>query len=92
MVEVFVDQVGVFLQEVGVQHLHDETDGVSVQLSAQELWKPLWSCGSQQLGAGCHVPATARYVQSLAELVGVARLEVDGGALSSAAALWVRNG
>lgn len=59
MVEVFVDLVGVFLQEVGVQCLHDETERVSVQLSAEELWKHLWSCGGQQLSAGHHVPAAA---------------------------------
>lgn len=86
ILEVLVNQVGIFLQEVGVQRLHDEADGVSVQLRAQVLWKLVRGCGGQQVGAGRCVTATASCIQSLAELVGVGRLEVDGDVLSSAAA------
>lgn len=87
MVEVSVDQVGVFLQEVRVQRLHDEADGVAIQLGAQELGKHLRVCGGQEVSAGRCVSAAASHVQSLAELVGVGGLEVDGDVLSSAAAL-----
>ena len=91
MIEVLIDQVGVFLQ-VGVEPLHDEADGVSIQLGAQELGKHLRGCGGQQVSAGTCVPTAASCVQSLAELVGIGRLEVDGDVRSSAAALWARNG
>lgn len=87
MVEVLVDQVGVFFQEVGVQRLHDEADGVSIQLGTQELGKHLRGRGGQQLSAGCRVPAAASCVQSLAELVGVCWPDVDGDVLSSVTAL-----
>lgn len=92
MVEVSVDQVGVFLQEVGVQRLHDEADGVSVQLGAQELGKHLRGCGGQQASAGRCVSAAASCVQSLAEAVGVGRLQVDADVLPSAGALCLGNG
>lgn len=61
MVEVLVNYVGVFVQEV-VQCLHDEADAVSIQLSAQELWKYLRSRGGQHVGTGRHVPAAASYI------------------------------
>lgn len=87
MVEVLVDQVGVFLQEVGVQRLHDEADVVSIQLGAKELGKHLRGRGGQQVSAGRCVSAAASCVQSLAEPVSVGGLEVDGDVLSPAAAL-----
>lgn len=87
MAEVLVDQVGVLLQEVGVQRLHQEADGASVQLGAQELRELLWTRGGQQLGAGRHVSAAAGCAQSLAELVGVGRRQVDGDVFTPAAAL-----
>lgn len=87
MVEVLVDQVGIFLQEVGVQRLHHEADGVSIQLGAQELGKHFRSRGGQQISAGSCVSAAASCIQSLAKLIGVGRLEVDGDVFSSAAAL-----
>lgn len=59
MVEVLVDQVGVFVQEVGVQCLHYEDDGLCVQLGAQKLWELLRSGGGQQISAGCCVSAGA---------------------------------
>lgn len=59
MVEVLVDQVGVFVQEVGVQRLHDEDDGLCVQLGAQKLRELLRSGGGQQISAGCRVSAGA---------------------------------
>lgn len=71
MVEVLVDQVGVFLQEVKVQHLHNKADAFSIQLSAQELRKHLWACGGQQVSAGCCVSAAVSCIQSLAKLVSV---------------------
>lgn len=92
MAEVLVDQVGVFLQEVGVQRLHDEADGVPIQLAAQVLWEHLRGGGGQQVSAGRRVPTAARCVQSLAELVHVGRVEVDVDVVSSAAALVVGNG
>lgn len=92
MVEVLVDQVRVSLQEVGVQRLHDEADGVSIQLGAQELRKHFRGCGGQQVSAGRCVSAAASCIQSLAEFVGVGRLEVDANVLSSAAALCVSYG
>lgn len=87
MVEVLVDQVGIFLQEVGVECLHHEADGVSIQLGAQELGKHLWSRGGQQVSADRCVSAAASCIQSLAKLVGVGQLGVDGDVFSSAAAL-----
>lgn len=59
MVEVLVDQVWVFVQEVGVQCLHYEDDGLRVQLGAQKLRELLRSGGGQQIGAGCCVSAGA---------------------------------
>ena len=91
MIEVLIDQVGVFLQ-VGVQPLHDEADGVSVQLGAQELGKHLRGCGGQQVSTGTCVSTAASCVQSLAKLIGIGGLEVDGDVRSSAAGLWARNG
>lgn len=86
MIEVLIDQVGVFLQ-VGVQPLHDEADGVSVQLGAQELGKHLRGCGGQQVSTGTCVSTAASCVQSLAKLIGIGGLEVDGDVRSSAAGL-----
>lgn len=85
MVEVLVHQAGVSFQEVGVQRLHDEADGVSIQLGTKELGERLRGRGGQQVGAGRRVSAAASRVQSLAKLVGVGRPEVDGGGLSSVA-------
>lgn len=59
VVEVLVDQVGVFVQQVGVQRLHDEDDGLCVHLRAQELWKRLWGGGGQQVSASRCVSAGA---------------------------------
>lgn len=59
VVEVLVDQVWVFVQEVGVQCLHDEDDGLCIQLGAQKLRELLRSGGGQQIGAGCCVSAGA---------------------------------
>lgn len=87
MVEMLVDQIWVFLHEVGVKCLHHEADSVSVQLGAQELREHLRSCGGQQVRAGCCFPAAAGCVQSLAKLICVGRLEVDRDVLPSAAAL-----
>lgn len=80
-----VDQVGVLLQKVGVQCLHQEADGVSIQLGAQELGKHLRSGGGQQVSADRCVSAAASCIQSLAELIGVGRLEVDLEIFSAAA-------
>lgn len=85
MVQMLVNQAGVFLQQVGVQHLHDETDSVSVQLRAQVLWKQVRGCGGQQVSAGCCVSTTASCVQGLPEFIGVGWLEVNGDILSSEA-------
>lgn len=87
MVEMLVDQVGVFLHEVGVKCLHHEADSVSIQLGAQELREHLRSCGGQQVRTGCCVPAAAGCVQSLAKLICVGWLEVDRDVLPSAGAL-----
>lgn len=54
-----VDQVGVFVQQVGVQRLHDEDDGLCVQLGAQKLGERLRVGGGQQIGASRCVPAGA---------------------------------
>lgn len=59
MVEVLVDQVWVFVQEVGVQCLHYEDDGLCVQLGGQKLRELLRSGGGQQIGAGRCVSAGA---------------------------------
>lgn len=91
MAEVLVDQVGVFVQEVGVQRLHYEDDGLCVQLRAQQLGKRLWSGGGQQIRAGCCVPAGARCRQSLAELRAVSGMEVDADVILLAAAVGVGN-
>lgn len=77
MVEVFVDQVRIFLQEMGVQSLHHKAHGASVQLGAQELRKHLRSCGGQQISAGFCVSAAASCIQSMAKLIGIGWLEVD---------------
>lgn len=45
MVEVLVHQVWVSLQEMGVQRLHHEADGLSIQLGAHKLGEHLWSGG-----------------------------------------------
>lgn len=89
IVEVLVDQVGVFVQEVGVQRLHDEDDGWCVQLRAEELGKRLWSGAGQQVGASRCVSAGAGCRQSLAKLVGVSGMEVDADVVFFAAALRI---
>lgn len=91
IVEVLVDQVGVFVQQVGVQRLHDEDDGLCVQLRAQELGKCLWSGGGQQVGASRCVPAGAGRRQSLAKLVGISGVEVDAELVFFAAAVRIGN-
>lgn len=87
--EVLVDQVGVFVQQVGVQRLHDEDDGLCVQLRAQKLGECLWVGGGQQIGASRCVPAGAGGRQSLAKLVGVSWMEVDAGVVVFAAAIRI---
>lgn len=91
IVEVLVDQVGVFVQEVGVQRLHYEDDGLCVQLRAQKLGKRLWSGGGQQISASRCVSAGAGCWQSLAKLVGISGMEVDADVVFFAAALRIRN-
>lgn len=59
VVEVLINQVGVFVQQASVQHLHDEADGLSIQVGAEELGKHLGVSRRQQVSTGCHVSHAA---------------------------------
>lgn len=91
IVEVPVDQVGVFVQEVGVQRLHYEDDGFCIQLRAQQLGKRLWSGGGQQVSASRCVSAGTGCWQSLDKLVGISGVEVDADVIFFTAALRIGN-
>lgn len=76
---------------MGVERLHHEADGVSVQLVAKELRKTLRCGGGQQFSAGGCVFAAAGCVQSLTKFKGAGGMEVDGEVFSCTAARCVGN-
>lgn len=71
MVEMLVDQVRFFLQKVGVQDLHNEAEGQSIQLGAQVLWKILWSREGQEVSTNRCASTRVSCVQRLTKLVAV---------------------